>query len=105
MADYFDYDEIYGTDGQDRSSYYPHEKDNLDEEYYEHILEIEETKRIQEQKISISPSKHGYCAPAYRRDLDVENMCQLKKKGYSYRRIARELGCSPNTVRSRLKYQ
>ena len=134
MADYYNYDEIYGKEGQTPSVYDPNHPDereeDLDLEKHLHLLEIEEKKMEQEQKeqreqqkqkqqeqleqelkeseqriLKRSHTKSGYCSTAYRRDLNVDMMYQLHKKGYSYRRIAKEMGCSPNTVRSRLKYQ
>lgn len=113
----FDYDEIYGTEGQAPSVYYPGGKEEYS--YWDDFPDIEElaVQGEQEQKKQLeqkqkereqptakrSPSKHGDCAPAYRRELDVCKMYQLSKKGYSYRKIAELLGCSPNTVRNRLK--
>lgn len=48
-------------------------------------------------------AKRGHQAPAFRRDLSTDKMIYLRrKKKYSYRQIAREMGCSPSTVRNRL---
>ena len=50
----------------------------------------------------ISPTEHGFYAPAYRRDLYDSYMRDLRAKGYSYRKIAEICKCSPNTVRNHL---
>ena len=47
-------------------------------------------------------AKRGTEASAFRKDLSTEEMFDLHKKGYSYYRIAKELKCSPSTVRNRL---
>lgn len=61
-------------------------------------------KRIEEDlKKKRSVFEHGDHAPAFRRDLSNIEMLQLRLKGYSYRRIGEVLGCSPNTVKNRLK--
>lgn len=51
---------------------------------------------------SISPPGKGEYAPAFRHDLSTDKMWELCKKGYLYKKIGQELGCSPNTVRNRL---
>lgn len=147
MSYFFDFDEIYGTEGQEPSVYRPGEKEDLywddwdeisvcgiegqepsvycprkDEEasYWDEIPDVnelaeqmeqeQERKEHREEELDQedmqqrSSAKTGYFSPAYRRDLDmlVDKMYYLREKGYSYHRIGRELGCSPNTVRSRL---
>ena len=47
-------------------------------------------------------AKRGTEASAFRKDLLTEQMAFLREKGYSYRKIADKLGCSPSTVRNRL---
>lgn len=60
----------------------------------------EELQPPQEQK---RPVKDGVEASAFRQDLSTEMMVILRKKNYTYRQIAEKLGCSPSTVRNRLK--
>lgn len=48
-------------------------------------------------------AKKGYEASAFRGDLSTDKMADLRKKGYSYRKIADVFGCSPSTVRNRLR--
>ena len=59
-----------------------------------------ETQPLEPQK---RPVKTGVEASAFRQDLSTEMMVYLRKKNYTYRQIADKLGCSPNTVRNRLK--
>lgn len=40
--------------------------------------------------------------PAYKADIDTEKIYQLRQQGKSMRAIARELKCSPDTVKRRL---
>lgn len=49
------------------------------------------------------PVEVGVEASAFRQDLSTEMMVALRKKNYTYRQIADALGCSPSTVRNRLK--
>ena len=73
MADYFDYDEIYGIEGQADSVYDPNCPDEEEEEYWGEPPEP-----------PIKASEHGYYAPAYRRDLSIDDMINLRIKGFSY---------------------
>lgn len=45
---------------------------------------------------------HGFDAHAYKATLDNEKILELKDKKVSLRGIARQLGCSPNTIKYRL---
>ena len=47
--------------------------------------------------------KHGVHAHAYKKNLDNVRMKRLRERGYTYRQIGKQLGCSPSTVRNRLK--
>lgn len=64
----------------------------------DNLKEREEEKRAFE-----SIPKHGVHAHAFKKGLDNLKMKELRKKNYTYREIAKQLGCSPNTVRNRLK--
>lgn len=41
--------------------------------------------------------------PAYKKSIDVEKIYKLHHQGLSLRAIAREVGCSPDTVKRRLE--
>ena len=45
----------------------------------------------------------GKYAPAYKHELDNVEMQQLRENGSSYRQIAKRHGCSPSTVRNRIR--
>lgn len=47
--------------------------------------------------------KHGVHAHAYKKSLDNVRMKRLRERGCTYRQIGKQLGCSPSTVRNRLK--
>lgn len=72
---------------------------DLDEESEQRLLDVEI-----ERHIFKSIPGHGYNAPAFRKDLDNMKMIELRRKGWSLRKIAEKLNCSPNTVRNRLKH-
>ena len=88
MADYNDCYGIYGPI-----------VDDSDSEYYDHLQEMEMQKWWEQQQ---KEQRRSIYASAYRKDLSTEEMVRLRSKGYSLRRIARELQCSPNTVKNRL---
>lgn len=64
---------------------------------------IDEEEREEERLAFGLTPKHGIYANAYKKGLDNYTMKRLRKKGYTYRQIAGKLGCSPSTVRNRLK--
>lgn len=41
--------------------------------------------------------------PAYKKSIDVEKIYKLHQQGLSLRAIAKEVGCSPDTVKRRLE--
>lgn len=53
---------------------------------------------INELKMKLHSSK----APAHRDDIDVQKICELYQSGFSQCRIAKEIGCSRGTVKTRL---
>jgi len=63
----------------------------------------EEIERARELRAFDEVPKHGFHAHAYNRKLDNLKMRKLRNKGYTYRQIAKQIGCSPSTVRNRLK--
>lgn len=63
---------------------------------------IKENLKKKEKKTFYSRSGFGANAPAFRDDLDVTKMVQMHMENMSIRKIAKSMGCSPNTVRSRL---
>lgn len=75
--------------------------DVIDEDY--DPFYDEEKEREEEARAFESIPKHGVHAHAYNKKLDNLKIKRLRKKGYTYREIAKQLGCSPNTVRNRLK--
>lgn len=60
-------------------------------------------EREEEKRAFESIPKHGVHAHAFKKGLDNLKMKELRKKNYTYREIAKQLGCSPNTVRNRLQ--
>lgn len=66
-------------------------------------FEDEEEEREEERWTFEAIPKHGVHAHAYKKELDNLKIKKLKKNGYTFREIAVQLGCSPSTVRNRLK--
>lgn len=60
------------------------------------ISQMEDKITKLEKKLRLSKS------PAHRDDIDVLRICKLFRNGFSQNRIAKELGCSRGTVRTRL---
>lgn len=75
--------------------------DAYSQDYEDRLLEEYKNNYI-EKKTFDSVPKCGYHASAYRDDLDNQEIINLRVKGYSLRKIANILGCSPSTVRNRL---
>lgn len=75
--------------------------DVIDEDY--DPFYDEEKEREEEARAFESIPKHGVHAHAYNKKLDNLKIKRLRKKGYTYREIAKQLKCSPSTVRNRLK--
>lgn len=62
----------------------------------------EENRWFESRAFDFVP-KHGFHAHAYKKQLNNLKMIRLREKGKSYREIAKQLNCSPSTVRNRLK--
>lgn len=82
--------------------------DDMDDSIYDEDDDFdpfydEETEREEERWAFENVPKHGIHAHAYKKELDNLRMKKLREKGYSYRKIGKHLGCSPSTVRNRLK--
>ena len=75
-----------------------------EEEKYEKMIEEHEEQQNKEIEIRAfrDVAGQGVHAPAFRDDLDTLEMIKLKKR-FSLREIGRKLGCSPNTVKNRIK--
>lgn len=70
-------------------------------------LDISELENNSDKKPEPQTSKQlakcGEETPAFRQDLSTEMMVSLRMENYTYRMIAEKLGCSPSTVRNRLR--
>lgn len=75
-----------------------YEENDYDDDHFE-----EERDRYLEQQTFSSVPKHGFHAHAYKKKLDNLMMMKLREEGKTYRAIAKQLGCSPSTVRNRIK--
>lgn len=78
---------------------------SLWEVFHSHIQGGDTSEIFKQKKplLSGQPVKRGVDAHAFRHDLLTDKMLYLRnEKNYSYRQIAREMGCSPSTVRKRL---
>lgn len=60
--------------------------------------------RIEEQEYSANPGQRarGESAPAYRTDINEDELYKLWNLKYSLNEIARRIGCSPDTVKRRI---
>ncbi len=63
------------------------------------ILINTETHKIQANSAAF---RSGENAPAFRKDIDEEKIYQLHKLGVSLNKIAKLVGCSPDTVKRRI---
>ncbi len=88
----------YGHD--DDYEGYSRGKDEYEQEYEDMLLQRHIDEHIEEETFKSTP-KHGYDSPAYKREIDNIRILELYRKGYSFRKIAQELSCSPSTVRLR----
>lgn len=52
----------------------------------------------------ISESLKGSNSPAYRDDIKIDDILDMKEKGYSLRKISRELKTNHHTIKKRLDY-
>lgn len=59
---------------------------------------------VESHKIQANPAalRSGENAPAYKKDIDEKKIYQLHKSGFSLNRIAKLVGCSPDTVKRRI---
>lgn len=87
---------FYEGDGGDD----PLADDGDDDDYDQY--EDDELKAIEKIAFGEIP-KHGIHAHAYKKELDNIRIKKLWEKGNTYRQIAKQLKCSPSTVRNRLK--
>lgn len=76
------------------------EKENSMLRQENNILKQKHPEYNQEMSLSV-PKKEK--PSAYRQDIDLEELETLYKKGISMNRIGTMLGCSPHTVKRRLK--
>lgn len=67
------------------------------DDYDERFMSELERKKFRETP------KHGIYAHAYKKQLDNVKIMTLRDQGKSLREIAVALGCSPSTIRNRLK--
>ena len=77
--------------------------DEYEESEYDDDDFSEERDRYLEQQTFSSVPKHGIHAHAYKKGLDNLEMMKLRGERKTYREIAKQLGCSPSTVRNRMK--
>lgn len=119
FPDYIDVNKVFDPWAEDNTEY-----ENLDEYFYNNMdrydegeTELEEAKALEaipkhldnlkeredEKRAFESIPKHGVHAHAFKKGLDNLKMKELREKGLTYREIGKQLGCSPNTVRNRLK--
>jgi len=63
------------------------------------ILINTETHKIQANPAAF---RSGESAPAFKKDIDEEKIYQLHKSGLSLNKIAKLVGCSPDTVKRRI---
>lgn len=95
--DPFDMGDGVSLKNVDISDYDPFSSD--DGVYY---FEDDRREKEEEKWAFENIPKHGVHAHAYKKKLDNLKMKKLKEDGYTYRQIAKQLKCSPNTVRNRL---
>lgn len=91
-------DSLENIDSSDISDYDPFSEDDGVCSF-----EDQEREREEERWVFENIPKHGVHAHAYKKKLDNLKMKELREKGCTYREIAVQLGCSPSTVRNRLR--
>lgn len=81
------------------------EPENSGDDFYDDFDPFGEDEIEKEEiaKAFKSTPKHGVYAHAYNKKLDNWKIKKMREKRYTLRAIAKQLGCSPNTIRNRLK--
>lgn len=98
--DVFNYDSEFDKEDFAETDYFQALED---ERKYQEELETEQLDKHIEEHYFTEIKGCGYFAPAYKKSLDNQKMIKLRREGNSLRKIAEILGCSPSTVRNRLK--
>ena len=78
------------------------ERDEYQDELDDMLLQ-QHMDEVAEEKSFKDLPKHGYQAPAYKKRIDNMEILKLYRRGYSIRKTAKALSCSPSTVRLRLQ--
>ncbi len=98
------YDESWGA--------YPEDSDDTedicdlyDDDYMDYIADLWYERGLQflEQETFENQRLHGKQAHAYKHEYDNVKIMLLREDGKTYREIAKIIGCSPSTVRNRLR--
>lgn len=99
---------IFGEDGEymeQLSCISELQKENM--ELKQRILVLEKQLQAFQENIhgsgSILHKEKEKIAPAFREDINLDLLVTLHKQGKTMNQIGRTLGCSPHTVKSRLK--
>ena len=74
------------------------ERDEYQDELDDMLLQ-QHMDEVAEEKSFKDIPKHGYQTPAYKKRIDNMEILKLYRRGYSIRKTAKALSCSPSTVR------